>query len=285
MSKRLTVLVNSTDSFEDCWQPFFRLFSIYWPRCPYPAVLNTETKDFTSDDKTIDLRCSRIGEGWTGPSRIPWSDCLIRCLDQLESEYILYLQDDYFLNGRVDEKLIEEFIDVMAESGAAHLRLMETDRKAAHSQSKLHPLLWEINPRANYRISMQAGLWRKDALRAYLQPGESGWQFERAGTRRSYLKHDLFLCQNLDEFNAKGRFVLPYWPTGIIKGKWYESAVVELFKQHGIEVDYSRRGFYRPSIWRRMLIPVRAYIRRWYMRLTWLYDRINLSTKNSIPVK
>jgi hypothetical protein len=28
-----TVLVNSCDAFEDCWQPFFQLFSRCWPAC------------------------------------------------------------------------------------------------------------------------------------------------------------------------------------------------------------------------------------------------------------
>jgi len=46
LAHNLTVLVNSTDTFSDCWPPFFQLFKRYWPECPCPIILNTETKDY-----------------------------------------------------------------------------------------------------------------------------------------------------------------------------------------------------------------------------------------------
>ena len=39
-SKDLTIFVNTSDNFEDCWEPFFKLFKLYWPDCPYPIVLS-----------------------------------------------------------------------------------------------------------------------------------------------------------------------------------------------------------------------------------------------------
>ena len=41
-----TIFVNSTDSFEDTWVPFFHLLSDYWPQTR-PVILNTERKTFT----------------------------------------------------------------------------------------------------------------------------------------------------------------------------------------------------------------------------------------------
>ncbi|MCC5634376.1 hypothetical protein LC593_00630 [Nostoc sp. CHAB 5844] len=38
---------------------------------------------------------------------------------------------------------------------------------------------------------------------------------------------------------------LTYYPTGIVQGKWLEVAVVELFKENQIEIDYSIREFYQ----------------------------------------
>ena len=43
-----TVLVNSSDGFEDCWDPFFKLFDKYWPNCNAPIILNTEKKTYKS---------------------------------------------------------------------------------------------------------------------------------------------------------------------------------------------------------------------------------------------
>jgi len=41
--------------------------------------------------------------------------------------------------------------------------------------------------------------------------------------------------------------VIPYTPTGIVKGRWYADAVVDLFAREGIEIDYERRGWYDPA--------------------------------------
>jgi hypothetical protein len=269
MKHALTVLVNSTDSFEDCWEPFFRLFSIYWPACPYPCILNTEKKIYSFSG--INLTTSQVGKdrGDSGP--IPWSDCLLLCIDQIRTEYIIYLQDDYFINKPVNHALIEEFVVLMAKHDVAHVRLMETDIKATRGPSSLHPLLWEISQSASYRISLQAGIWKRDSLKAYLRPGESAWQFERSGTQRSYKKKEHFLCQNFYEFNNKGKYPIPYHPTGIIKGKWNADAVVELFKQNGIVVEYEQRGFFKLDLKRKIIIWFRALTRRSYMRIKWWF--------------
>lgn len=273
----LTILVNSCDNFEDCWHPFFKLLSIYWPDCAHRIILNTEHKTFAY--RGLSIRSSQVATAWSGSGRIPWSDCLLRCLEQVETEYVLYLQEDYFLNAPVDQGLLLEFIALMSEKRIPHIRLMELDRNAGHRPSPVHPLLWEIHERADYRLNLQAGLWHKDTLCSYLRPGESAWQFERWGTRRSYQRGDAFLCQSLDHFNARRRFIVPYHPTGIVRGKWYEPAVKDLFIIHGIEMDFSKRGLHRPGVVRRWLVPWRARLRRLFMTGVWLQSRFSGKTR------
>jgi hypothetical protein len=257
----LTVLVNSTDTFNDCWRPFFQLFKRYWPSCPCPVVLNTETREYL--DPELQLTCSKTQANDPPDSpRLAWSDCLIRCLDLVRTPFVLYLQEDYFLNGSVDEAFVAQCVDVMVQHAVPHIRLMELDDRARYRKTGLHPLLWQIDQRANYRVSLQAGLWSVAALRNLLRPGESAWNFERLGSVRAMSKSDVFLCQSLDDFNLRGKYPLPYRPTGIVRGKWYAPAVVELFAAHGIFIDYSRRGFYRESIGRRIAIPMRGMVRR-----------------------
>ena len=197
-----------------------------------------------------------------GSPRLPWSDCLIRCLDVVRTPLILYFQEDYFLNGPVDQAFVAECVDVMLEHSVPHVRLMEVDTLARYHKTDLHPLLWQIDQRANYRISLQAGLWNIAALKHLLKSGESAWNFERRGSVRSMSKPDVFLCQSLDHFNARGRFPIPYQPTGIVRGKWYARAVVDLFAANGISVDYTKRGFYQESVGRRIIVPARAMARR-----------------------
>ena len=47
-------------------------------------------------------------------------------------------------------------------------------------------------------------------------------------------------CSNIYKINKKE--IIPYIFTGVIQGKWYVK-VVDLFSQHKITVDYSKRGF------------------------------------------
>ena len=49
LANDVTILVNSCDKYEDAWEPFFKLFSIQWPECPYKIILNTESKNFSCD--------------------------------------------------------------------------------------------------------------------------------------------------------------------------------------------------------------------------------------------
>ena len=48
-----SILVNTTDSFSDCWNPFFKLFKKYWPNYGGKIYLNTEIKDFKYEGLNI----------------------------------------------------------------------------------------------------------------------------------------------------------------------------------------------------------------------------------------
>ncbi|MBD2594938.1 hypothetical protein H6G74_11430 [Nostoc spongiaeforme FACHB-130] len=263
-TSQLTILVNSTDSFEDCWQPFFTLFAKYWSDCPHPIVLNTETKVFSYPG--LNIQCSQVGVNDDSGTRPSWSDCLIRCLDKINSQYILYVQDDYFLNDYVNTTILYDFLEIMECEGYSHIRLRETLGLGPYNPSSKYPLLWEIPQRANYRIGLQAGLWVKDRLKFYLEPNETGWEFERWGSIRARKIKDSFFCQNLDYFNGQEKYIFPYYPTGIVQGKWLEAAVVDLFKQNHIEVDYSIRGFYQLNQKQKLIQLLKNQSRKLLMR-------------------
>lgn len=261
----LVIVVNSTDHFEDCWYPFFKLFEIYWPDCQFPIILNTETKNFLYHK--LNLQCSQNNLNSIN-RKLTWSESLINCLDKIKSKYILYLQEDYFLYDFVDSKMILEFFDIMNSEQYAHIRLMEIDdnKNGPYRPSVNYPLLWEIDQKANYRVGLQAGLWIKEKLKSYLRPNETAWEFERWGTLRSRKTKDRFFCQNLDYFNRQGRLIFPYIPTGIVKGKWFEPAVFEIFEKHSIRIDYSIRGIYRATVWQRLFLKFRSKSRQILMR-------------------
>jgi hypothetical protein len=236
----LTIIVNTCDSFEDCWAPFFQLFARYWPDCPYPVVLNTETKNPSFDG--LDVRAARVA--LNSPRRLTWSECLARCLDDIATPYVLYLQEDFFLEAPVQPTYIETFLAELRAGRADVIRLMECGGSGPW-QPSAHPMLWEVDQRAQYRITLQAVLWRKSTLRAHLRRHESPWQMEVFGSARARRQKDRVLCVNRHLFHGPGKEIFPYQPTGVVKGQWERHIVEPLFAKHGIAMDYSRRGFYQ----------------------------------------
>lgn len=50
----VTFLVNTCDSYKDCWELFFCLFKKYWPENDCRIILNTESESFTYDGLNIE---------------------------------------------------------------------------------------------------------------------------------------------------------------------------------------------------------------------------------------
>ena len=261
MRQALTVLVNSTDSYEDAWLPFFKLFSIYWPSCDLTIVLNTETKSFHYPG--LDITCSRVGRYWSHNRPMTWSECLQRCLGFLNTQFILYLQEDFFLEAPVDIPQLAAFVTYMREHEITHIGLTHFGSHGPFHPTE-NPLLWEVDRRARYRIALQAGLWDIRGLMRYLRPHENPWQLESYGSLRAARLDDRFLCVNRDIFHDNGRRIIPYQPTGIVGGEWKQDVVEELFRRHDIPVDFTERGFCDPATQpraHRPITPARVFAR------------------------
>jgi hypothetical protein len=232
----LTILVNSSDGFEDCWKPFFQLFRTYWPDCSYPLVLNTETKTYQHAGLEIANSCVALNE----KRRLTWSECLMRCLDRIDTPYVLYLQEDFFLEAPVRSQLLDVALAELQQNRADVIRLME----CGGSGPTDNPMFWRVDQKARYRIALQAALWRKSTLTKQLRAHESPWQLEVFGSGRARRRAgEIVLCVNREQLHGPGKEIFQYTPTGVVKGQW-EGFVPSLFEREGIEVDFTRRGFY-----------------------------------------
>ena len=238
-----SILINSSDGFEDCWQPFFVLFNKYWPDCDAPILLNTERKNWAIEE--LSVRCTQVALRLTKMKRLTWSECLMAALDQVETPLVLYLQEDYFLEQSVDVSLVKDMANLMiSDPSVKHIGLTHFGSCGPFSPAS-DPRLWKISPKSKYLISTQAGLWKVDTLKAYIRAWENGWMFEIFGTRRARRKGELFLTLNRDVYNPENKLAIQYLHTGIIKGQWHKG-IQSVFNRHGIVVDFGRRGFYQP---------------------------------------
>jgi len=238
-----SLLVNSSDNFEDCWVPFFQLLKKNWGTMDVSILLNTEFKVFSFDGLSIKSSQSHLFET---NRKLTWSECLINALKMIESPIVLYMQEDYFIEKSVKTDVINDFVILMMENkNIKHIGLTHFGSNPPFSKYENDDRLWYINQNNKYRISTQAGLWDKNTLLSYLCPEESGWMFEIFGTKRANRRKDIFLTVNREIYNPQNGSIIEYTHTGIIKGKWHK-AIPTLFRENNIVVDFSKRGFYEP---------------------------------------
>ena len=127
------------------------------------------------------------------------------------------MQEDYFIDDTVDVAMLDRLVALMEREPISQVSLMPDGRPGTSSG---HEFLSTIDRRAEYRISAQAGLWRKSALRSYLRRHETVWEFEWYGTRRARRRRDSFLYVNREYEELHGKRVVPYVGTGVLQGRW-----------------------------------------------------------------
>lgn len=235
----LTIFVNTSDNFDDCWDPFFKLFKLYWPDCPYPIVLNTELKDYSYEG--LNIQCTKVSLG--EHKKLGWSECLIRALDGIDSTYILYLQEDYFLEAPVRADVLKSILAEMKLLSIGAVRLLGADGVGPFHQIN-SPLIVEVDKGAKWRLSLQAALWKKSVLCSLVRKHETPWQLESYGSFRTRRLKDKICSVNREIFFTKESEIFPYSPTGVVAGKWVKEIVEPLFAKHNIDIDFSFRGFH-----------------------------------------
>ena len=252
----MAVLVNSSDGFQDCWFPFFRLLETHWPDCRFPLYLNIEEGHY--EHPTHSVRCLKHPSTRSG-HKVPWSDRLLASLDAIPEPYVLYLQEDYFLDAPVDHRRLEECLAMISTVGLGCVHLTPYGSHGGHCVAEL-PYLVDVPRVSHYRVSTQAAIWDKDVLRFYVRPDETVWETEILGTMRSWSRPTP--VRSVDPAMLDGGTIMSYTGTGIIRGKWHPE-MRPLFARHGLEVDFDRRGFYAfPSRWQTRSRMLAALARR-----------------------
>ena len=219
--KECSVVVSSCDAFSDVWESFFKLFFKYWPDCPFSIYLISETKKYP-DERIININ---IGEDKK------WASNMKVALKEIDTPYIIYLQEDYLLESKVDTKKVLELLEIIKKEKAAYLKLYPSP--APHKNFKDYIDIGEINKGGKYSISLQAAIWNKNILENIIIDGESGWDMEFKGSIRSKDIKEPFLSvheKTLDYF----------YTTAIKKGVWFYDAV-KLCEKEGIYIDPKSR--------------------------------------------
>lgn len=222
--KDISVLILSSDAYEDIWYPFFTLLNRYWSN-KYKKFIATETK---SCEYATALKYNYPLENWTTRIR--------KSLEEIPTKYVIMMDGDFFLRSHVDQARIEYCLDHFDEQTAVfNFEKKYTDDSIPCEFDKFM-LRLDNSP---FRYSCQPCLWDKYKLIEFLQCTKNPWEWESTNSPNKY---KYFINSGDLVFNYG--YKSPSDIIGLRQGKWIEHDVVKLFEKEDIKVDYSKRGFY-----------------------------------------
>lgn len=242
MADKLAILINSCDAYDDLWEPFFKLFSIMWKDCQYPLFLNTESKVFNAPYISVTSLHPK-------KTNLSWSHRLKLALQQIDSDYVLMLLDDFFLMSPVRTEVISQVVNWMDQDTSIVCVRVENCHIHEDIESELEEFA-PIKKDWDFTVSTQAAIWRKNFLEELLRERESAWDFESFGSVRFNKKYSK---KGYKIYIHKSSFprVLDYdflieQGYGVVKGKWLKGNI-NLFKKYRIDVDFAKRGFFEDN--------------------------------------
>jgi hypothetical protein len=228
----VAVIVSSCDAFFDAWRPFFFFFRKHWSDCPFPTFLIVNR---------LRVRSNFIRPIKVGPD-LDWAANMQVALNQIAQPYVLYLQEDYFLNGPVNrEQLAADFAYAFERDAASF---------CFYGRSQLEPDFVPLNDRfgivpreSDGRTRLQATLWKKSVLQSALRPGESAWNMEARASERT---RDLLALS----YSRRDSVPISYLMSAISRRLWTPEAI-SLCEKEGVRIRPRFRLEHSEVAWRR----------------------------------
>lgn len=217
MFSDIALVVSSCDKYEDAWHPYFELLKKYWPEHPTKIYLITETKTFHSEG--LDIQVCNYDENLT------WSERLYRTLESVESKYVIFSLEDFFLLDYVKEDRIDECYAWMEKNPQIAVCRLCASNHPNLKKSEEYRDFYIADNTVDYRLDTQVALWNRETLMSFIDLKENPWQFEEVGTERIKDTDKIFLWHKSDNLYSMEDKIFPYrifqsFGYGIAWGHW-----------------------------------------------------------------
>ena len=199
-------------AYSDVLKNFEILFKKYWSDCPFRIYLNI---DEPIDDLLIDYDKIVVSNHKQNLIRMRYVN--------IETPYVIMMQDDYFIFDKIDNEKIIRCIDYAEKYDCGNLRLIQ-DPKTDTIFNEAEELLI-YNPGKAYRISARGGLWKTIYLKKFIDKYDDFWQMEQQG--------QIFSCSLSEKVLCTKYRTLPI-VDAVHKG-YYEDFAIMLLETNGIE--------------------------------------------------
>ena len=216
----LTILVSSFDAFYDSWHPFFYFFRRHWPDCPFPIRLLTN--HFRLDEGPI--RELAIGDDRG------WADNLIEALKHIDTEYVVYIQEDQFIPRTVNTVQFLDDFQYCVDHGVHALSYRAFGSLEPGYEETLHPRFGVIGRDSKHRTKADPCIWRTETLRQMMKPGETAWDFLTTGSDRC---RDLYFLR----YHRQEESTIDYLAGSAIRRGMWRPEGMKMCVDAGIKVE------------------------------------------------
>lgn len=220
---KVAIMITSCDAYQDCWEPIIYSLDKYWPDCEYPRYIVTNYKDAKLPNTTI----VKVGDDHRS-----WCNLARMGMDAIPEEYVIYFQDDYWLNQRVNNEAIKRHVKYFEEKQLDFLKIyddMPRDNYRIDNSDYC-----ENRPNIRYSINTAIAIWRKSTISKLMVQDWSGWEFERKVIPYIHEKCIEIKSQTLHSSVVKEKGINTIEENAIVRGVWTQSAVAFL-KENGME--------------------------------------------------
>lgn len=237
MNTDCTFFLSTYDGGEDLWEGFFKALSVQWPEMDMPIVMNTETKSYSYPGYDIKTFKPSVNKKQT------WSERLISVLNHVETEFVLLFLEDFWLAQKVDDEFFRKTLCWMKENpDVANFSFFPCLPGTNIDDGRFER--FELRPQdCEYKFNCQVGLWRTKELISFFRLHESPWEWELYGSIRAGRCKQKFysLKESVPYVFYYGD---PLKGCMVCRGKWVKDQVMPLVEMYGLDIDFSKRGFY-----------------------------------------
>ena len=232
--------------------------------------MNTETRSFEDEGLNI-LATSKLRD----TSGLQWGERVKYALSLVETEYVLFIMEDMYLQRDADVDVIKNCVQWMSENDNVGCFNLEPLMDPCEPSDKYEGFSL-IKPGIEYRLNAQPGIWRTSFLNESILPQESPWDWEVFGNKRNDVVlgnnevyaltwgqrepffTDLYIVKDYEKKQYKTH-------NGLMRGKWDVKLVRPLCKENNIQINFKNLGIYREKTLKDFLKTVVPF--SWFYRI------------------
>lgn len=174
LNKKLTILVSTCDSYKDLWEPFYQCLTKY-------VLLNCDVV-FVSES----LKFNKFKT--ITPGFLPWGERNLIALESIETDYILWLLEDYFYIEPLRQIDVLKYLKFIIENDIDRLQISpdwhNEDIYSFINKKNQLPLFKysKVESSIPYSVSLQPSIWKKEYILQILKKDYSPWDLEVKGS-------------------------------------------------------------------------------------------------------